>query len=173
MSDYKELLLGCGHRREKLIKIPGHEDWSDLTTLDMNPDCKPDIVCHLNPWQLWPLDANSFDEIHAYEVLEHVGVQGELQHFFHDFGEIWRILKPNGYLCATVPAGPIWTWGDPGHRRVINEGSLVFLCQAEYERQLGNTAMSDYRSLLGNTNFETQQIGKSDDAMWFVLKALK
>lgn len=182
MSEYRELLLGCGHRREKMIKIPGHEQWANLTTLDMNPDCKPDILIILNAYPRWGsvpwmeeelLPDNSYNEIHAYEILEHLGRQGNVESFFHDFGEIWRILKPNGYLCATTPAGPTWTWGDPGHRRVINEGSLVFLSHAEYEKQLGQTPMSDYRSLLGKTNFEIIEARKNENCFWFVLKALK
>jgi hypothetical protein len=39
----------------------------------------------------------------------------------------------------------IWAWGDPGHKRIISEGSLIFLSQKEYKVQVGNGAMTDYR----------------------------
>jgi hypothetical protein len=41
----------------------------------------------------------------------------------------------------------MWAWGDPSHRRVINEGSFTFLDQTQYAKQVGKTAMTDFRSL--------------------------
>ena len=142
-----ELLLGCGNRREKLIRPHGRPtNWTTLTTLDMDRRCNPDHVWNLDWSDPLPFADNTFDEIHAYEVLEHLGNQGDWWTFFHQFTDYWRILRPDGLLCATVPAhDSIWTWGDPGHRRVINLGTLVFLNQEEYHKQVGKTAMTDYR----------------------------
>jgi 2-polyprenyl-3-methyl-5-hydroxy-6-metoxy-1,4-benzoquinol methylase len=138
----RELLLGCGRSRAKRMAL-GELTWSELTTIDYYPECQPDIVWDLNDTP-WPFDDNTFDEVHAYEVLEHLGRQGDFIAFFAHFTEIWRILKPGGHLFATTPAltSP-WLWGDPGHTRTISLESLTFLNQDEYARQV--EVMTEYR----------------------------
>lgn len=169
---YRELLIGCGSRREKLLKIPGHESFTHLTTLDINSDHNPDVVYDLERLPL-PFDDGEFDEIHAYEVLEHIGRQGDYKTFFAQFSEFWRILKPGGYLCATCPSyKSMWAWGDPSHTRVLTSGSLVFLSQAQYEKQIGKTAMSDFRYLY-KANFESAFVQEDDNLLAFVLRAIK
>jgi cyclopropane fatty-acyl-phospholipid synthase-like methyltransferase len=89
-----------------------------------------------------------YDEIHAYEVLEHFGKQGDARAFFRHFNALHRALKPEGFLIGTSPLpDSIWAWGDPGHTRVITPESLTFLEKERY-KQLGSTPMSDYRSLV-------------------------
>lgn len=169
-----ELLLGCGHQRKKVLIPPNRpEDWTELVTLDANPDCRPDIIANLDTWlEPWPIPTSAFDEIHAYEVLEHLGRQGDAEAFFFHFGEIWRALRPDGYLCASVPSrfGP-WLWGDPGHRRVILPESLAFLDRKTYE-QVGRTTLSDYRSMWVG---DFQIIHTRDDRVThsFILQAVK
>jgi SAM-dependent methyltransferase len=152
-------------------------------TLDHNADVNPDIVWDLNetPWAPETVagDAlladSSFDEIHAYEVLEHLGQQGDAASFFAHFSEIWRLLKPNGYLCATVPSrhSP-WLWGDPSHRRAILRESLVFLDQSEYTRQCdqGATPMSDFRNIYRG-DFTLCYANDDEEKFSFVLQAVK
>ena len=80
---YRELLIGCGHRRDKRLRVGRNDGWNNLTTLDHNESVKPDIVCDLErpqwgsnaPQGFQVLEESSFDEIHAYEVLEHLGQQ--------------------------------------------------------------------------------------------------
>lgn len=168
-----ELLIGCGNDRRK--KIKGEklaEEWTELVTLDWDASCKPDVVHDLNITP-YPFADNTFDEIHAYEVLEHVGRQGDFRFFFRQFEEFWRILKPGGYFVATVPLWDSkWAWGDPGHTRVINDGSLVFLSQKEYELQVGKTAMTDYRHCY-KADFEIMATVEQNEMFGFVLKAIK
>lgn len=168
-----DLLIGCGNDRRKKVTIPLIKtEWSYLTTLDIDPSTKPDIVHDLNVLP-YPFADNQFDEIHAYEVLEHCGRQGDWRFFFDQFTEFWRILKPNGYFVATVPMWDSkWTWGDPGHTRVINEGSLIFLSQSEYEKQVGKTAMTDYRHWF-KADFEIVSIAEHVDTFAFFLRAIK
>lgn len=168
----KELLLGCGKHRAKRISVDGHREWDGLTTLDMNLDHKPDVLWDLESLP-YPFKDNEFDEIHAYEVLEHLGSQGDYRSFFAQFSELWRILKPGGMLMATVPAihSP-WLWGDPGHRRAITAGMLQFLSQKQYERQMGHTAMTDYRFCY-KADFEVVDQERDGNSYAFVLKAIK
>lgn len=120
--------------------------WKQLITLDHEVRHEPDVVHDLNDPAL-PFPDNHFDEIHAYEVLEHTGTQGDWRFFFAQFSDFWRVLKPGGLILATVPShDSIWAWGDPSHTRVIPHTSLVFLHQPTYASDVGKTAMSDFRS---------------------------
>lgn len=165
-----DILLGCGHSRERKIS-PTRTGWIDLVTLDINQDCKPDVEWDLDCVPL-PFKDNSAEEIHAYQVLEHCGRQGDYKHFFAQFQDFWRILKNNGLLCVTVPMpNTIWTWGDPGHTREINNGTIAFLDQDNYT-SCGKTAMTDYRFCYkGHLKVIVSLV--QDDIYYFVLKAIK
>ena len=170
----KQLLIGCGQNITKKLSL-GAEDpvWDDLTTLDINPNMNPDIVWDLNKTPYSFAEDNTFDEIHAYEVLEHLGTLGDYKTFFTQFEELWRILKPDGLLLGTAPAiiSP-WLFGDPGHTRVISNESLTFLSQSAYSQIEKGSPMSDYRYLYkGNFGLIYQQT--NGIIYIFVLKALK
>ena len=168
-----ELLIGCGQNKEKKIQLKEtNPEWGDLTTLDSDAAHDPDVVHDLNVLP-YPFEDNTFDEIHAYEVLEHCGRQGDWQFFFDQFAEFWRILKPGGHFFASCPAWDSpWAWGDPGHTRIITEGSIIFLDQTQYEAQDGKTPMTDYRSHY-SADFEPIAGQTTDDTFGFVLKARK
>ena len=169
-----ELLLGCGSSRERRIIIDGRRVWSRLVTLDHNVDHRPDVVHDMEVLP-YPFADDTFDEVHAYEVLEHLGQQGDFRTFFAQFSELWRILKPGGFLAATCPSWrSMWAWGDPSHRRVITSGTLVFLDQAEYVRQVGKTAMSDFRFCYRADFRPVPGACREDDEnLLFVLQAVK
>jgi SAM-dependent methyltransferase len=170
------LLLGCGSKRDRRLKTPNHQtetfDDCELETVDFVATHKPTYVLDLNAPE-WALKANRYDEVHAYEVLEHLGQQGDFVSFFSTFNNIYRILKPGGFLCASVPsvASP-WLWGDPGHTRVIQVESLTFLSKAEYKRQVGKTPMSDYRTWL-KCDFVPRYVAEEGNTFFFILEALK
>ncbi len=167
----KELLIGCGNQRNKLISPSGNNEWTDLTTLDIDPESKPDVIWDLNDVPM-PFEQSVFDEIHAYEVLEHTGQQGDFKFFFNQFTDFWRILKPGGVICATVPKwDTLWAWGDPGHTRVINEGTIVFLSQKRYA-EVGKTAMADYRWCYTG-DFDIVMAKNTETNFMFALKAVK
>lgn len=167
-----ELLLGAGNDWQKKISwtdVP--KDWVELVTCDVDESLQVHVHHDLNNCP-WPFRDNYFDEVHAYEVMEHLGQQGDYRAFFNHFYEIWRILKPGGYFAATVPAwDSVWAWGDPGHRRVITRGSLIFLNQEEY-KQLGKTAMQDYRGVWKG-DFELVGLKDENDMLAFILRARK
>lgn len=166
-----DILLGCGHSTARLFGTT-RKSWDDLVRVDINPDVKPDVEWDCNNIPL-PFSDNSADEIHAYNVLEHLGKQGDYNFFFEQFNDFWRILRPGGLLCATVPVyNSIWALGDPGHTRIINLGTLSFLNQSAYD-DCDKSMRTDYRNIY-NGDFKVEFI-KADktQTLYFVLKALK
>lgn len=167
-----ELLLGCGNRREKVLWANEKRQWDHLVTLDRDPDCGANIIWDLED-KPWPVESNQFDEVHAYEILEHLGTQGDFRAFFDDFSEIHRTLKSGGLLFATCPAhGSVWLWGDPSHRRAISRESLTFLSQEEYRRQVGVTGMTDFR-WYWKGDFELLFHNSTADTFAFCMRAIK
>lgn len=161
----KSLLIGCGNTRAKNL---GEGGWGELVTLDIDPSTGCDIVHDLEVLP-YPMDDNDFDEIHAYEVLEHCGRQGDWRFYFGQFSEFHRILKPGGRLYGTCPSvkSP-WLWGDPGHTRAITVECLNFLSQGMYE-QVGKTACTDYRHVWKG-DFEIEGLTDDGTSLMFCLK---
>lgn len=205
----KQLLIGCGRRRDKRVWLPSNDPqagagpasnrvWENLYTLDNNPACCPDIVCDLSCFEWFgrgtPTEhglealkphardqgvilSNFFDEVHAYEVLEHLGSQGDERAFFAHFSEIWRILKPGGHLLATCPSRySEWLWGDPSHKRAILPATLIFLNQTEYvkqcDREESRTPMSDFRDIY-RADFDIVYSHDNRVTHSFILRAVK
>lgn len=184
-----ELLIGCGYSRQKRLWLSGQSpEFSDLVTADHNIACDADIICDLNYtfWRgssikkpqyfmdNWEFKENSFTEVHAYEVLEHLGKQGDVDSFFSTFTNIWNVLCDGGHLFATVPSRySCWLWGDPGHTRAILPETLIFLDQTNYKQcDGGRSMMSDYRSIY-KSDFKI--ISSQDDKILhkFILQAVK
>lgn len=168
----QELLIGCGRNREKRVHFEEvGEHFQNLTTLDIDPASGADVMHDLNVLP-YPFADNSFDEVHAYEVLEHCGRQGDWHFFFAQWQEFYRILKPGGYFIGTCPMWDSpWAWSDPGHARVISRHTLTFLRQQEYANQVGKTHMTDYRAFYTG-DFETLAVQEQEHSWGFVLRKL-
>lgn len=167
-----QLLLGSGSNREKKLSWRGRSDWDGLVTLDYEARHNPDVLWNLNDPNPLPFPDDSADEIHAYEVLEHCGTQGDYRFFFNQFSDFWRVLKPGGALFGTVPKpNSPWAWGDPSHTRVIPKESFVFLHQPSYA-QVGKTPMSDFRSIY-KADFNIASLQENEHLTLFTLVAVK
>lgn len=167
-----ELLLGAGSVHKKRLSLEGQEKWTELVTLDMNADHKPDLVWDLTKRPL-PFAEGIFDEIHAYEVLEHLAQQGDWRSFFDEWSEWYRLLKPGGFFFGTSPAvtSP-WAWGDPGHTRIISPECMTYLTQPQYDEQVGKTGMTDYRFAY-KADFDAIYGKVENETFSFVLRAVK
>ena len=173
----KELVLGCGHYRKKRI-YHDSDEYVDPFFIDNDPSCIPDIVFDLNEVTVaggkLPFKDNEFDEIHAYDVLEHIGRQGDIKRFFREFSEYYRVLKSDGLFFITCPNLGKWAWGDPGHTRVITKETITYLSQDAYAEQVGITQMSDYRYYWrGNFKLIDHQHGDNADSDSFILRCIK
>ena len=168
----KELLIGCGHNHDKRLCLHGHEKWEGLVTLDINQRLAPDICWDLTKLP-YPMETDSCDEIHAYEVLEHTGRQGDYAFFFAQWSEFWRILKPGGTFFCTAPSPKsVWAWGDPSHSRTVQVENLPFLVQPEYVKQQGKTSMTDFRYMY-SADFDVFAAEDDGEGVRFILSAVK
>ena len=159
-----ELLIGAGVSREKKMYLL-EKEWTDLTTLDL----KDADICHDLDVMPYPIEDGSFDEIHAYEVLEHCGTQGDVEFFFGQFNEFYRILKEKGVMYISVPNyNAIWAFGDPGHRRVLPHTVFSYLMRDWYD-QVGKTSCSDYRPLI-NGYWQGLELKEDQDRIYLVLQ---
>lgn len=168
----KQLLIGCGNDKRKKLDPGSGLQWDELVTLDHSPACGPHVVHDLNEFP-YPFANDTFDEIHAYCVLEHCGRQGDARYFFRQWEEFWRILKPDGVFCGQTPRwdGP-WAWGDPSHTRIVGLECLTYLDQQQYTAQVGHTAMTDFREIYRG-DFVAARAWQDEHFNWFVLRARK
>lgn len=141
----KSLLLGAGNDRRKKVALESAPNWfGELVTVDMNPDCGANVVWDLDVRPL-PFEDEEFDELAAYDVLEHLGRQGDWRGFLDEFSEYWRILKPGGIFGILVPIGRD-SLADPGHTRFFDASYFRFLDQEWYAQELAaKRAVTDYR----------------------------
>lgn len=169
-----ELLLGCGNSRERRVNFPDiPETWTELITLDWDDSCDPNVVHDLNMLP-YPFEDDAFDEIHAYEVLEHCGRQGDYRFFFQQFEELHRILKPGGWMIGSCPSWDAeWAWADPGHTRILTPKTLMFLSQDTYKDVGGkNNPMADYRFCYA-ADFDLFSMDEKEGQWYFVMRAKK
>lgn len=160
-SPYRNLLLGCGRDWGKKIYVRGDEAWhGDLVKIDMNPECGADVVWNLDCRPL-PFGDAEFDQIHAYDSLEHWGHQGDWRGWFDEMAEYHRLLKPGGSMAIIVPMGLDY-FADPGHTRFFEPNWFHFLNQKWYaDRLAAGMPITDYR-WYWKLNFEIadlQQVG--------------
>ena len=81
----------------KKLNLGSGEDYKEgFVNVDWQPLAKADVEHNLNSFP-YPFEANSFDYIEAFHILEH------LDRPFDVMRELHRILKPEGELVVRVP----------------------------------------------------------------------
>lgn len=154
----RSLLIGCGNNHAKQVQYNGKAEWTgELFKIDMNPNCGADLVFDIglipalkHPYECCsaarlPFEDNTFDEIGAYNCMEHWGVQGDWRGWFVEMAEYHRILKPGGMMSILVPIGPD-ALADPGHTRFFQQNYFGFLSQEFYGRnRIVGSCFTDYR----------------------------
>lgn len=139
----KVLVLGSGRDLTQRIAIepskegvPFSENFDEVVTLDERGE--PTIKGNFLDARLEP---DSFDEIHAYEVLhiisdEYERVQKDTR-FFTIWGKLWRILKPGGLVVGTVPHwNSKWVYATPAEVTVYTPELLWYLDREKYAEHL-------------------------------------
>jgi hypothetical protein len=66
----------------------------------------------------------------------------------------------------------VWALGDPSHTRVLQKENLSFLSQDIYRKGVGNTSMSDFRSIY-KADFNALFIDENENSFAFVIEAVK
>ena len=82
--------------KQKLNLACGKKYLKDYVNLDIDAKYKPDVVWNLDKFP-YPFEDNSFNEILASHILEHVDKPDKTMK------ELYRILKPNGKLIILFP----------------------------------------------------------------------
>lgn len=107
-----KLHIGCGNDKKQ-----------GYINLDGSPLVKPDKVWNLEKTPL-PFKPNTFDEIVANHVLEHIKNFSELMH------DLWRISKPNAKIKIKVPFYSSWgQFNDPTHVRFFTPFTFGYFSQ--------------------------------------------
>ena len=99
----------------------------DYINLDSCEAVRPDVIWDLNRFP-YPFEDNTFDEILAYSILEH------LDDLVKVMEELHRIAKPRATLDVRVPYWDGYGFAsDPTHKRMFTEHTFAFFTgEADY-----------------------------------------
>jgi SAM-dependent methyltransferase len=104
----------------RLNSVPGYLS-VDLRGADISADLRG----------RWPFDDNSVGVIRAFDVFEH------LPDKLHTMSEVYRVLKPGGYLLSQTPSTDgRGAFQDPTHVSYWNEHSFWYHTKAEFAKYI-------------------------------------
>lgn len=106
---HRKLNLGCGSKH-----------LADAVNLDASARCHPDVVHDLN-CRPWPFPDNNFEEVLAYDVLEHLADLPETME------EIYRLSRAKAIVRVTTPHYSCANaFADPTHRHQLGLKSFDY-----------------------------------------------
>ena len=109
MSQPRTLDVGCG-----INKYPGS------IGIDRNPDSRADVLCDLDHMP-YPFADNSFDQLRAIHVIEH------LSDVIRSMEEFHRLVRPGGRIRIETPHYTDFSsFCDPTHRWHLNSFSFRY-----------------------------------------------
>ena len=135
----KRVNLGCGNR--KIV---------DFINVDIDPECKPDIIADLN--KKFPFKDNSIDFVYCSHVIEHI------DDIFQFMFEIWRVCKHDAEVHIIAPNFIDWlTSINPAHVRFIRAGYFQIWDPTYIARF--NSPTNNYKFMTKGAEFITFQEG--------------
>jgi predicted SAM-dependent methyltransferase len=123
--EHKKLNMGCGYK-----KIDDH--WN----VDVDPKCNPDEVFDFESTP-WPWETDFFENIHADNVLEHLGQNPKV--FTNIIKEMYRVSK-NGaqwYICVPHHRCDLF-YDDYTHVRFLTEKTFRMFDQTVNFKSIKN-----------------------------------
>jgi SAM-dependent methyltransferase len=138
------LNLGCGQK-----KLPGH------LNVDRVASIQPDLVHDLDVHP-YPLPDGAFEEICAYDVVEHVA---DVTVFMN---EIWRVAQPGAVVKLTTPHFSCSnSYTDPTHRRHLGWSSFDYFTQGHQWNYYGSDGFEiRHRSLVFAPSLMNKLVGR-------------
>lgn len=159
----KSLLnLACGNRilpARDGWKVTHHDVWAHRPEITVTHDLE-DLP--------WPWGDSQFDEIFAFDIIEHV------QRPIKFINELWRIAKDGAkvtvHTCWAGPqSGAREAWRDPTHVRPFHEASFDY-----FDPLNGGIWFENYGKFYSPARFEVvQKSPEPPDNILFVLRAIK
>jgi SAM-dependent methyltransferase len=125
--------------------------------VDADPTCKPDALHDLENTP-WPFEDNTFDEIMAIHVLEHLGATSKS--WISIWKEIWRVAKPGAVMEIAVPHPRHDCFLiDPTHVRPIFPETIAMFDQMRNIRDFENHGQETKLGLMSGIDLEVTEVG--------------
>ena len=99
------LHAACGPATKADLEWLGFHEWENEVRLDIDPDCKPDVIGDLCDWKTWhtsngeEYDHELFDGVFCSHALEHL----HLYDVPKALATFRSVLKPGGLMFLIVP----------------------------------------------------------------------
>jgi len=139
----------------------GSKPHEGFETMDISPVFSPDFQHDLLSFP-WPFADETFDELLCEHVLEHV----ESGHRVAVMNEMYRILKPGGFVTIEVPVFPYWVAiADPTHVSFFVRQSFWYFCR---ERFQSGDDYSEHQQLYGIKTWSMR--GEKRDSQGSILR---
>jgi len=138
MPEQTKLNMGCGFN-----KLDGY--WN----VDVEKKCNPDEVINLEETP-WPYDDNFFEQIYAYNILEHLGNTPQI--FTNVMKEMYRVSQHGATWNIQVPHHRCdLYWDDYTHVRVLTPKTFRMFDQQfnlqTIERKLSESTFGLYHNI--------------------------